>query len=186
MQFQIEQATQSEVLEDAEAEARGNNAPRHSCQTLSLRSPFPQAIQFFIRPNRRGIPLSHVETLGTVALVDHKPNKFLRFAIDDATGCVPCILWLNHHSSPFLSRRHPNPDHLRLVADAAARSAVLVRIGAVARVRGRISSYKGALQVTVSDVVLERDPNAEMLHWLDCVYLARNCYNVLPAPAPPK
>ncbi|KAK7318476.1 hypothetical protein RJT34_03178 [Clitoria ternatea] len=131
---------------------------------------------------RRGIPLSRVETLGTVTLVDHKPNKFLRFAIDDATGCVPCILWLNHHSSPFLARRHPNPDHLRLIADAAARSAALVRIGAVARVRGRISSYKGALQVTVSDVVLERDPNAEMLHWLDCVYLARNCYNVLPAP----
>lgn len=52
--------------------------------------------------------------------------------------------------------------------------------------RGRIGSYKGAVQITVSDVVLERDPNAEVFHWLECLNLARKCYNVLAAPAAPK
>ncbi|KAK7350993.1 hypothetical protein VNO77_10105 [Canavalia gladiata] len=139
---------------------------------------------------RRAITLSRVETLGTVTLRDLKPNRFLRFAIDDGTGCIPCILWLNHLSSPSLARRHPNPADLALAADANARFAGLIKVGVVARVRGRITSYKGATQVTVSDVVLERDPNTEILHWLECVHLARNCYNVLPPPssglAPPK
>lgn len=62
----------------------------------------------------------------------------------------------------------------------------MVKVGVVARVRGRIGSYKGAVQITVSDVVLERDPNAEVFHWLECMNLARKCYNVLPAPAAPK
>ncbi|XP_027361743.1 CST complex subunit STN1 [Abrus precatorius] len=131
---------------------------------------------------RRGIALSLVETLGTVTLRDMKPNKFLRFGIDDGTAFIPCILWLNHHSSSFLARRHPNPHDLHLAADAAARFAALVNIGAVVRVRGRLSSYQGAIQVTVSDVVVEKDPNAEILHWLDCVRLARHCYNLLNQP----
>lgn len=125
----------------------------------------------------KGIPISRIETVGTVTVRDFKPNRFLRFAIDDGTGCIPCILWLNHLSSPHLARRR-NPNDLRLLADAASRSAALVKIGVAARVRGRISSFKGSVQITVSDVVLERDPNAEVLHWLDCVNLARNCYNL--------
>ncbi|KAJ1398391.1 OB-fold nucleic acid binding domain, AA-tRNA synthetase-type [Sesbania bispinosa] len=141
---------------------------------------------------RRGIPLSRAETLGTVTLRDLKPNRFLRFAIDDGTGCIPCILWLNHLSSPHLARRR-SPQDLRLIADSAARSAALVKVGVVARVRGRITAYKGSVQITVSDVMLERDPNAEILHWLESINLARNCYNLLPqqpssasvAPPPP-
>ncbi|XP_061364759.1 CST complex subunit STN1 [Gastrolobium bilobum] len=135
---------------------------------------------------RRGIPISRAETVGTVILRDHKPNKFLRFAIDDGTGCIPCILWLNQLTSPYLARRR-TPQEVTLIAESAARFAAVVRIGVVARVRGRITEYKGAIQMNVSDVVVERDPNAEMLHWLDSINLARNCYNLLPVPssAPP-
>ncbi|OIW01902.1 hypothetical protein TanjilG_15227 [Lupinus angustifolius] len=132
--------------------------------------------------SRRSIPLSRAETLGTVTLRDHKPNTFLRFAIDDGTGCVPCILWLNHLNSPYLARRR-SPQDVRLIADLAARAAAVVKVGVVARVRGRISRYRGAVQVTVSDVMVERDPNAEVLHWIECVNLARNCYNLLPHPS---
>ncbi|XP_057443245.1 CST complex subunit STN1 [Lotus japonicus] len=131
---------------------------------------------------RRGIPLTRAETVGTVTLRDHKPNRFLRFAIDDGTGCIPCILWLNQLSSPHLARRR-SPQDLRLIADAAESSAALVKVGVVARVRGRITAFRGSVQMTVSDVVLERDPNAEMVHWIECVNLARNCYNVLPQPS---
>ncbi|CAL0318592.1 unnamed protein product [Lupinus luteus] len=128
------------------------------------------------------IHLSRAETLGTVTLRDHRPNAFLRFAIDDGTGCVPCILWLNQISSPYLARRR-SPQDVRLIADLAARAAAVVKIGVVARVRGRISRYRGGVQITVSDVMIERDPNAEVLHWIECVNLARNCYNLLPQPS---
>ncbi|KAK7273993.1 hypothetical protein RIF29_15062 [Crotalaria pallida] len=134
--------------------------------------------------SRRGIPLSRAELLGTVTLRDLNPNRFLRFAIDDGTACVPCILWLNHLTSPYLARRR-SPQDVRLIADAAARAAALVKVGVVARVRGRVSRYRGKVQITVSDVVVERDPNAEVFHWIECVYLARKCYNVLPTPPRP-
>lgn len=127
---------------------------------------------------RKSIPITRLETLGTITLRDHKPSKFLRFSIDDGTGCIPCILWLNHLTSPHLARRR-SPQDLCLLADAAARSAEVVKVGVVARVRGRVTAFKGRVQVTVTDVVGERDPNAEILHWVDCVKLARNCYNLV-------
>ncbi|CAI0434027.1 unnamed protein product [Linum tenue] len=128
--------------------------------------------------SRRGSPLSRVEILGTVTFRDSKPGKFLKFSIDDGTGCVPCILWLNHMTSPYFSRRRPQD--VRLIAHVASDFASLIKIGTVARVRGRVTGYRGSVQVTVSDVVIERDPNVETLHWLDCMRLARKCYDPLP------
>ncbi|XP_062021837.1 CST complex subunit STN1 [Rosa rugosa] len=127
--------------------------------------------------SRNGLLLSRAEAVGTVTSRDLKPNKFLRFTIDDGTGCVSCILWLNHLTSPYFSRRSP-PD-VRLIASMAARFAADVSLGAVARVRGKISSFRGEMQITVTDVVIERDPNAEMLHWIECMRLARKVYNVV-------
>ncbi|KAI4371360.1 hypothetical protein MLD38_019605 [Melastoma candidum] len=124
------------------------------------------------------VPLSWVEVLGTVTFYDNKPDRFLKFAVDDGTGCVPCILWLNHLRSPIFScngRREPRD--VQLIAHVAANHASKVRIGAVARVRGMITSFRGAMQVTVSDVVIETDPNTEILHWLDCIRLARRVYD---------
>ncbi|KAK7348939.1 hypothetical protein VNO80_23725 [Phaseolus coccineus] len=125
--------------------------------------------------SRRGIPLSLVETLGTVTLRHLKHERLLRFIIDDGTGCVPCVLWLNDANSPSVARRRRH--------ELAARFVGVVKIGAVARVRGRLSRYNGGVQVRVSDVVAERDPNAEIFHRLDCIRLARNCYNLLPPPS---
>ncbi|KAH1051747.1 hypothetical protein AAZX31_08G174100 [Glycine max] len=142
---------------------------------LSLtQSPFPSSdatTSFF----RRGIPISRVETVGTITLRDLKHDRFLRFAVDDGTACVPCVLWLNDANSPSVARRRRH--------ELAARFAALVKLGAVARVRGRLSRFRGTLQVTVSDVAIERDPNAEIFHRLDCILLARNCYNILPPPS---
>ena len=128
--------------------------------------------------SRRGALLSRAETVGTVTSRDLKPNKFLKFTIDDGTGCVVCVLWLNHLVSPYFSRR--SPPSVRLIAQAASHFAAEIRLGVVARVRGRITSYRGAVQITVSDVVVERDPNVETLHWLECMNLASKCYDVGP------
>ncbi|THG06305.1 hypothetical protein TEA_010061 [Camellia sinensis var. sinensis] len=129
--------------------------------------------------SRKPSPLffSRAETLGVVTTRELKPNRFLKFTIDDGTGCIPCILWLNHLTSPYFSRRSP-PD-VRLIASVAARFASQIQLGVVARVRGKITAYRGSVQITVSDIVVERDPNVEILHWLDCVKLARKCYDVL-------
>ncbi|XP_019056613.1 PREDICTED: CST complex subunit STN1 [Tarenaya hassleriana] len=120
--------------------------------------------------------VSRAETVGTVVSCDLTP-KFLKFAVDDGTGCVTCMLWLNHLTSSYFSRWKPST--VSLVARAARDQAVKVRIGHVARVRGRITSYRGALQITVTVVVMERDPNAEILHWLECLTLARRCYRLV-------
>ncbi|CAA0809096.1 CST complex subunit STN1 [Striga hermonthica] len=40
----------------------------------------------------------------------------------------------------------------------------------------RITGFWGMVHITISDVVVEVDPNAQVLHWLDCVRLARKCY----------
>ncbi|XP_010252192.1 PREDICTED: CST complex subunit STN1 [Nelumbo nucifera] len=129
---------------------------------------------------RKGRPVSRAETVGVVVSRERKGDKFLKFLVDDGTGCIPCILWLNHLNSPYFSRC--NPSDVRLMADMAAGFAEEIKLGALARVRGRITSYRGALQITVSDVFVERDPNAQISYWLDSIRLAVNCYNVLPSP----
>ncbi|OEL36351.1 hypothetical protein BAE44_0002632 [Dichanthelium oligosanthes] len=58
-----------------------------------------------------------------------------------------------------------------------------VRLGTLLRVRGKIVMYRGAIQIAVRDVVLEKDPNAEVVHWLECVRLAKECYDLTPPSA---
>ncbi|GAV78380.1 tRNA_anti domain-containing protein [Cephalotus follicularis] len=127
--------------------------------------------------SRKGVPVSRAEILGLVTFRELKPSKFLKFTLDDGTGCIVCLLWLNQLNSPYFSRR--NPETVRLIASMATHFASEIVIGAAARVRGRITSYRGALQITVSDVLIERDPNVEILHWLDCIRLARKRYDVI-------
>ncbi|GFZ19715.1 protein kinase superfamily protein [Actinidia rufa] len=79
--------------------------------------------------------------------------------------------------SPYFSRRSP-PD-VRRIADVAARFASQIQLVVVARVRGRITAFRGSVQITVSDIIVERDPNVEMLHWQDCIQLGRKCYGAL-------
>ncbi|GER55173.1 EKC/KEOPS complex subunit bud32 [Striga asiatica] len=95
-----------------------------------------------------GKTLSRAETVGYVVTRELKPDKFLR----------------------------RSPPGVRSIARMASKFAAQVQVGAVARVRGRITEFRGFVQITVSDVVVEVDPNAQVLHWLDCVRLARKCY----------
>ncbi|KAG6472996.1 hypothetical protein ZIOFF_066903 [Zingiber officinale] len=56
------------------------------------------------------------------------------------------------------------------------REAANVELGKLVRVRGTITLGAGdGLQLTVRDVLVERNPNMEILHWMDCIRLARNC-----------
>ncbi|XP_042486887.1 CST complex subunit STN1 [Macadamia integrifolia] len=143
--------------------------------SLSLKSSLSSSSSDPICFYRKGRPVLRTETLGVVVSRELKCNKFLKFLVDDGTGCIPCILWLNHHQSPYFSRH--NPSDVKLLAEMAAKHASDVQLGVLVRVRGRITAYRGNLQITVSDVFIERDPNAEILHWLDCMKLASKCYD---------
>ncbi|KAF5194032.1 Cst complex subunit stn1 [Thalictrum thalictroides] len=131
---------------------------------------------------RKGKQVSRIETLGVVVSRERKGDRYLKFFIDDGTGCISCILWLNHLNSTYFARR--NPSDVRLIADMAQDYATSIQLGVLARVRGCVTCFRGVLQITVDDVFLERDPNAEILHWLDCVKLARKFYDV-PTVRPP-
>ncbi|KAJ1688400.1 hypothetical protein LUZ63_019790 [Rhynchospora breviuscula] len=112
---------------------------------------------------------SRAEMLGIVVSLESKP-KFLKFLLDDGTGCVPCILWLHPLLPPSESDHDPTPELLR-------HQARTVRLGEQLRVRGRITVYRGQLQITVRDVFVEKDPNMETFHRLDCVRIAKRCYH---------
>ncbi|MFS7997777.1 putative replication factor A protein [Helianthus anomalus] len=93
---------------------------------------------------------------------EHKSDRFLKFTIDDGTGCIPCVIWLNQLTSPYFSHRCP-PD-VRRIAEVAKSFATVVQIGVLVRVRRKVGVYRGNVQLTVVDVVVERDPNAEIVH----------------------
>lgn len=123
---------------------------------------YPTIPPSFSRPLSRS-SISRAEILGIVVSLESK-SKFLKFLLDDGTGCVPCILWLNH---PHM------PSDQNLTVEFTGCHARMVRLGEQLRVRGRITVYRGELQITVRDVLVERDPNMETLHRLDCVRIAQ-------------
>ncbi|XP_072998053.1 CST complex subunit STN1 [Typha latifolia] len=127
--------------------------------------------------SRNSTPVSCVETLGVVVSRQRR-EQFLKFLVDDGSGCVPCVLWLNHYS--LGRKRWREPSDLDIKAGMALEQAEMVRLGEVVRVRGRVGVYREEMQVTVRDVVVERDPNAEVLFWLECIRLARECYDLGP------
>ncbi|CAL9156910.1 unnamed protein product [Musa hybrid cultivar] len=101
---------------------------------------------------RKGKPVSRAEAVGVVVSRERK-DKYLSFLVDDGSGCIPCILWLNH--------QYDRERDLGVAAEMAREEAAVVQLGKLVRVRGRITAYRGVVQITVGDVVVERDPNSE-------------------------
>ncbi|CAA6656613.1 unnamed protein product [Spirodela intermedia] len=129
-----------------------------------------------------GRAVSRAEAVGVVVAWERR-EKLIRFLLDDGTGCIPCVLWLNHR---LLAGRPPGataaPRQSLATWRAAPGHASRAQMGALVRVRGRLTAFRGTLQLTVGGVVAERDPNAEALHWLQCLRLARRCHG---RPTPP-
>ncbi|KAG4986173.1 CST complex subunit STN1 [Glycine max] len=119
----------------------------------------------------KGIPISFMEIVGSIMLWNLKHDQFLCFAVDDGTNCI-LLLSLNDANSSSVACRHHH--------DHAMRFASLVKLDIVAIVKGMLSCFRGAVQVTMSNVVVERNPNAEIFHCLNCILLTHNCYNVFP------
>lgn len=79
-----------------------------------------------------GHPVTRVEALGLVTAVEVRA-KLTAFALDDSTGSVACVLWVQ-------PRTHPDPErHCPALGD-------------VVLVRGRLSVFEEASQIVVSTV----------------------------------
>ncbi|KAG2377177.1 CST complex subunit [Vigna angularis] len=115
----------------------------------------PDAATSFLR---RGIPISRVETLGTITLLHLKPDRLLRFAIDDGTGCVPCVLWLNNANSPSVVRRRRH--------ELAARFCLVLEeeivLACGLRIRLRISIIRGGICFVVTLAVVFSDEGVSL------------------------
>ncbi|KAG6469545.1 CST complex subunit STN1-like [Zingiber officinale] len=110
-----------------------------------------------------------VETVGVVVSKE-RTEDYLRFVVDDGTGCIHCILDIIGHSDLGLAAE--------VETEIALREAATVELGKLVRLRGMITLGAGVrLQLTVRDVLVERDPNMETLYWMDCIRLAKSCYD---------
>ena len=127
-----------------------------------------------------------VEVLGLVVSVERK-ESYLRFILDDGTGCIPCVLWLNffsnsnHHRYSIKNRSIRSVEN-EVCAELGFADAEKVELSSLLRVRGRVSSFRGQIQVTVATIVKEVNPNAETFHWLECLNLGLHHYDL---PFPP-
>ncbi|BBN09274.1 CST complex subunit STN1 [Marchantia polymorpha subsp. ruderalis] len=130
---------------------------------------------------RKGRPVKKVEIVGVVVTVDRR-DSYVSFKLDDGTGCVPCILWTNHYKSSYFA--HWKQSDLELQAGIADTQAKTVKIGSLLRVMGRLSGFRSQIQITVLSTIEEKDPNAEVFHWFQCMKLALSCYD-LPFPSRP-
>lgn len=77
--------------------------------------------------------------------------------MDDGTGVLSCTQW-------------------REVEDSDE-GLFIPQLGQLVSIWGKLSEYRGAKQVTVTEIVEQADPNAEVLHWLEVIRLKRTVYS---------
>ena len=87
---------------------------------------------------RKGRPVRKVEMVGVVVSRERK-DKFLKFELDDGSGCVPCILWLNHMTNRFYPKTYKS--QMESMATMALKQAEQVQLGSLVRVQGWITIY---------------------------------------------
>jgi hypothetical protein len=82
------------------------------------------------------------------------------FIVDDGSGVIPCIHW------------HKTSTQETDIDDYNSG----VRWGSVVTIEGRLSRFREELQVIISTLLLETDPNAETQHWIRTVDLRKHIY----------
>ena len=103
----------------------------------------------------RGVPVRQVSLLGVVVAVSAGP-KFTRFALDDGTGCLTCVLWKAVSSAASVAE------------EEAELAAAPPELGELVRVQGRLTFYNSQLELAAACINRVVDANEETLHWLTC------------------
>ena len=129
-------------------------------------------------------PVSKVEVMGVVVGVKHNRDKGVEYLIDDGTTVLSCMCWYATTAVAAASLGSGLLSSSALYRDLPTVSTAFVStpfhtlaMGAVARVRGRPSCYREQRQVNVESMYIEVDPNAETLHWLECMQLKKTVYD---------
>ncbi|KAI9484398.1 hypothetical protein BDB00DRAFT_855776 [Zychaea mexicana] len=117
---------------------------------LSL-SPFPNRRGHYLLNESRLI--REAEICGTIVAVEQTYNMII-YTIDDATGTLRCIKW-----------KHPD------------RKNKPRGLGTCILVRGFIGDFMGFRQITIKHLDVIKNPNREILHDLQTVYLYETLYS---------
>lgn len=91
--------------------------------------------------------------------------------MDDGTGCLECVAWLNASGDGGGASVTPSGGASVSVSDFGINLGGL-RLGALIRIQGRISEYRNQKQMLVRTLQACGDANAEVLFWLDWVRCA--------------
>merc|ERR1739848_549767 len=138
-------------------------------------------------------PSMVVECCGVVVEV-HRGDKYTLFTIDDATSLLQCMLWRPNTSNDnyknnkyYYNKRRKTTMGGGLSIESTVWSEVneeryeqakkMTVLGSQVKVRGRLHSYKGQIQVKVASLCQLCDPNAETEHRLDTERLHRQVYD---------
>jgi len=113
----------------------------------------------------RGRPVRRCEMLGHVVAVNPKPGKTV-FTLDDGTGCVECVVWMGIDETGTVGGAGVDGT---VGADAFGVDPEGLRGGALVRIQGRITKYREAWQLAVNALQCCKDPNEEILFWVDWV-----------------
>lgn len=104
--------------------------------------------------------MRRVHVLGRIVEVDRRP-KLVRYAIDDGTGTLDCVVWKTRGKE-----------------DKDDRPCVLLQLSQQVRALGYLSDYREQRQITATQLFVEDDPNAEAVFWLETALAWRNVYSV--------
>ncbi|KAG6480180.1 hypothetical protein ZIOFF_063658 [Zingiber officinale] len=110
-------------------------------------SPHSSSVTF----SRKGMHVARAETVGVVVILD-RGDDYITFQREHG--------W-----------------YLGMAVEIARMEASVVELGKLVRIRGRITLYQGSIQLKVRNVLVENDPNMEILHSLDCIRLTKEVYD---------
>lgn len=99
-------------------------------------------------------PVVRVEISGYIVSIDSR-EKLTTYGVDDGSGTISCCKW---HSQD-LSTGQESYD-----------------LGQLVTVQGKISVFREQRQLTIDLIYSEKDPNAEVLFWLEAVNLGNTVY----------
>ena len=102
--------------------------------------------------------MTKVAVTGTVVFQIRKEDRFF-FGVDDSTGVMTCVLWLNDSNSNNNKDRRQNDFRSWLTEKD-------VKIGSVLTVLGQLEYYKDKIQINVHRLKdLTTDSSEEMLQY---------------------
>ncbi|CEF97487.1 OB-fold nucleic acid binding domain, AA-tRNA synthetase-type [Ostreococcus tauri] len=106
-----------------------------------------------------------VEVCGYVVERRTRKDSKVIFTLDDGTGCVECVVWMQDGDAATGERS--DLFGIASAADGAAALAKEIRVGSLARVQGVVRHWRGHRQINTKSVQIDLDPNQECLFWLD-------------------